>query len=163
MTTPIPLKNATSRRKSPATIAPKTGSSSRSKKVGPAARDPKKDSIFRQLVAAFAKKGVTVRREKLKAGPGWKAVSGSCRALDAKYLFVDPRMPQDDQILFVKARAAQYGVDLDNLEGSEQEAGAQEQATLEEGVQVQQEATESDATHKEPECAATPSPELAAQ
>ena len=77
-----------------------------------APKDPKKESIFRELTSAFERAGFIVRREKLKAGPGWKVISGSCRALESKFIFVDPRLPQDDQLLFLRARAQTLGVPL---------------------------------------------------
>jgi len=82
----------------------------KAKKKFTLAKDPAKESHFRELAATFKNAGYTVRREKLKAGPGWKVVSGSCRANDQKLIFVDPRLSQDDQILFLKARASSSGV-----------------------------------------------------
>ncbi len=75
-------------------------------------KDPKKESIFKGLACALDRAGFVVRREKLKAGPGWRVVSGSCRAETQKLIFVDPRLPQDDQIIFLRARAASLGVSL---------------------------------------------------
>ena len=84
----------------------------KSKRKGPLAKDSNKESLFRGLVKIFEASGVTVRREKLKAGPGWKVISGTCRAEDKKYIFVDPRLTQDDQILFLRSRAELFGVVL---------------------------------------------------
>ena len=95
----------------------------KAKKKGPVAKDSKKESVFRGISAALQAAGFTVRREKLKAGPGWKVVSGACRAADQKFIFIDPRMTQDDQILFLRARAAAVGVQLPPEEGAEVAAG----------------------------------------
>ena len=72
-------------------------------------KDPKKESYFKQLSANLMNLGVSVRREKLGAGPGWKAMSGACRLDSQALLFVDPRLPQEDQILFLKNRLHQLG------------------------------------------------------
>ena len=78
----------------------------RSKKSVVQGKDPEKESCFRELVDKLESAGFTVRREKLRQGPGWKVLSGTCRALNQKLIFVDPRMPQDDQILFLRAKVA---------------------------------------------------------
>ena len=75
------------------------------------AKDKIKENVFKELSGVLQKAGVRVRREKLKSGPGWKAVSGGCRVESQHVLFVDPRMPQDDQILFLRSRVQQLGLD----------------------------------------------------
>ena len=75
-----------------------------SKKPHSHARDEKKEAIFRELSQILAESGHTVRREQLKQGHGWKVVSGVCRADQASMIFVDRRMPQDDQIAFLSSR-----------------------------------------------------------
>ena len=67
-------------------------------------RDAKKEGIFKELALKLDTLGVKVRREKLKVGHGWKVVSGSCRALDKRLLFVDNRLTQDEQIELLKSR-----------------------------------------------------------
>lgn len=76
------------------------------------AKDPKKECLFKELSGVFKEAGVLVRREKLKTGPGWKVISGACRVENQSMVFVDPRLPQDDQILFLRARAQELGVKL---------------------------------------------------
>lgn len=67
-------------------------------------RDPEKERVYKGLVEKLRKKGLTVRREKLKQGFGWKVMSGSC-TLDAEaIIFVDSRMSQDDQIAFLTGK-----------------------------------------------------------
>lgn len=66
--------------------------------------EPKKESVFNELSSILGAAGYVVRREKLKAGPGWRVVSGMCRKDDNKLIFVDRRMTQDDQILFLASR-----------------------------------------------------------
>jgi hypothetical protein len=73
-------------------------------KKNKAVRDPAKEKLYKELVEQLAKKGFTVRREKLKQGYGWKVVSGACQALGQQLIFVDQRMTQDDQISFLQAK-----------------------------------------------------------
>jgi len=75
-------------------------------------RDPVKEGILRDLSQRFGGAGFLVRRERLKTGPGWKAVSGSCRAADTQFIFVDSRLTQDEQIEFLKSKAIELGIVL---------------------------------------------------
>ena len=74
--------------------------------------DPQKDSIFKDLAAACESGGYSVRREELKQGHGWKAVSGSCRLETQRLIFVDKKLPQDEQIAFLAHRVAALGLKL---------------------------------------------------
>ena len=71
----------------------------------PIAKDPKKESLIKELIASLQEQGVDVRREKLKTGPGWKVTSGSCRLEEKRIVFVDSRLTQDDQIEFLRSKA----------------------------------------------------------
>ncbi len=64
-------------------------------------RDPKKEIIFRLLARQLEGQGFDVRRELLRQGHGWKVSSGSCSADGKRYLFVDRRLTQDEQISFL--------------------------------------------------------------
>lgn len=66
-----------------------------------AARDPEKEKLFKELSQILGQAGYSVRREKLKQGYGWKVVSGSCRAQQNNLIFVDQKLPQDDQLSFL--------------------------------------------------------------
>ncbi len=74
------------------------------------AYDPKKESLFKELSSTLAAAGYSVRREKLKAGPGWRAISGSCRAEEQKLIILDSRMPQNDQITFLSKKIEELGI-----------------------------------------------------
>ena len=63
--------------------------------------DPSKERIFKGLSSLLACQGYSVRREELKRGPGWRALSGSCRKIDEKIVFVDKRSSIDEQIGFL--------------------------------------------------------------
>lgn len=64
-------------------------------------KDPKKESILKDLAQLLKAAGFEVRREELKRGPGWAASSGSCRAQNQKLILIDRKLPQDDQINFL--------------------------------------------------------------
>ena len=74
------------------------------------AKDPKKEAVFKGLAAQLQAAGYFVRREKLKAGPGWKVISGACRAQDKNFIFIDPKLTQEDQILFLQAKIKEHNV-----------------------------------------------------
>lgn len=76
------------------------------KKRKSAVRDPKKESVYKELVSDLTEQGYTVRREKLKQGFGWKVMSGQCTLESESLIFVDSRMTQDDQIAFLQAKLA---------------------------------------------------------
>ena len=61
----------------------------------------------------MATSGFTVRREELKQGPGWRAVSGSCRLEEQRLVFIDRKLPQDDQITFLIQRLTALGIKID--------------------------------------------------
>ncbi len=67
-------------------------------------RDSKKESLIRDLSTELKAAGFVVRREKLKQGFGWKVMSGECMHTEQNMIFVDSRMPQDEQIAFLKQK-----------------------------------------------------------
>lgn len=82
------------------------------------ARDPEKESVLKGLGAILEGAGFSVRREKLKRGPGWRVVSGTCRALDRdstprRFIFVDRALSQDDQISFLLGRITELNLKPD--------------------------------------------------
>lgn len=80
--------------------------------VGPVKRDPQKEAVFSSLSTILGGHGVKVRREELKSGHGWKVVSGACRLKVENMVFVDRRLPQDDQITFLAERINQLGISV---------------------------------------------------
>lgn len=88
------------------------------KKSKSVSRDPEKESVLRGLSSLLSAAGYAVRREKLKRGPGWKVVSGMCRALDQnatpqRFIFVDRGLSQDDQIAFMLGRIRELKIQAD--------------------------------------------------
>ena len=79
-------------------------------------KDWGKENIFRQLASILDSHGFMVRRETLKRGHGWKVVSGSCKARGDKYIFVDRRLSQDDQIEFLVHKLLTLGLSLEETE-----------------------------------------------
>ena len=75
-------------------------------------RDAAKERLFREIAAVYLKQGVTIRREKLKQGHGWKVLSGSCRAQEKEFLFVDSRLGIDDQLVFLLSSAERYEIEI---------------------------------------------------
>ncbi|MBX7138481.1 MAG: hypothetical protein K1X83_10915 [Oligoflexia bacterium] len=67
-------------------------------------RDPEKEGIFKELCLKLKQAGLEVRRERLKAGHGWRVVSGVCRSDGNRLVFVDSRLELDEQILFLRSK-----------------------------------------------------------
>lgn len=65
-----------------------------------------KERKYQELVQRLESAGFTVRREELKRGPNWRVVSGSCRSVDRKLVFIDSRLSPDDQISFLLGKVA---------------------------------------------------------
>jgi hypothetical protein len=73
--------------------------------------DQKKEAIFKDLSQSLQTQGYIVRREELKRGSGWRAVSGSCRCDDKRFIFVDRRLSQNEQIEFLQSKLLALGVE----------------------------------------------------
>ena len=61
-------------------------------------RDPKKERVFKMLADILETVGISVRREHLRRGQGWKASSGSCILKSSNLVLIDLALAQDDQI-----------------------------------------------------------------
>jgi hypothetical protein len=61
------------------------------------------DVKYKEMVAQLEQLGFTVRREELKRGHCWKVVSGSCRSLSQRFIFVDSRLAPQEQMSFLEA------------------------------------------------------------
>jgi hypothetical protein len=71
-----------------------------------------KENLLKGLANILNSSGFQVRREKLKQGHGWRAVSGSCRVIQNKLIFLDRRLPQDEQIEFLVDRITENGIQI---------------------------------------------------
>lgn len=76
------------------------------------AYDPQKEALFKKFRESLESAGYQVRREELKRGAGWKVMSGSCRAMDQKFIFVDRRLSQDEQLEFLRDQMSGRGIVL---------------------------------------------------
>ena len=74
--------------------------------------DPKKEDMIKKVCALFDENGIKVRREKLGQGLGWKAVSGSCKVRDEQLVFVDRKLEQDDQIVFLMTKTKEKNITI---------------------------------------------------
>lgn len=93
----------------PRSMAYTVGKSKRSSK-SKVLLDSGKDRAIRTLCQILSEKGLEVRREELKRGPGWRATSGACRILERKVIFLDRRIPQDEQLDFLVERVHRLGI-----------------------------------------------------
>ncbi len=59
---------------------------------------------YKELVGKLEELGYVVRREELKRGHCWKVLSGVCRSLAQKFIFVDSRLKPDEQVAFLSAK-----------------------------------------------------------
>lgn len=66
--------------------------------------DPKKEAILKSLMQLFEEFNCKVRRENLQQGMGWRAISGSCRVKEENFVFLDRRLEQEEQIIFLLDR-----------------------------------------------------------
>lgn len=82
------------------------------KRTAKSPRDLELERLFRQLVSIFRENGIVVRREQLKQGHGWKALSGACRAGQSDLVFVDSRLGPEDQLSFLLGLTSRYSVEL---------------------------------------------------
>lgn len=62
---------------------------------------------YKELVAQLEGLGFVVRREELKRGHCWKALSGACRSLSQNFVFIDSRLTPDEQIAFLSAKVVE--------------------------------------------------------
>ncbi len=79
-------------------------------------RDYKKECLFKELASKLSEHGITVRREKLKQGPGWKAISGSCYLAEQGLIFVDSRLSQDEQINLLSSKLSTIAVNSSEIQ-----------------------------------------------
>ncbi|MCB0325498.1 MAG: hypothetical protein KDD69_18075 [Bdellovibrionales bacterium] len=61
-------------------------------------KERREEQQLRSLAEVFAKRGVTVRREKLSRGTNFRVKSGECELSGNPHVFVDKRLPLDQQI-----------------------------------------------------------------
>lgn len=72
------------------------------------------DHKYKDMVAQLEQLGFTVRREELKRGHCWKVVSGSCRSLSQRFIFVDSRLAPQEQISFLELKILDAKTEADS-------------------------------------------------
>ena len=82
-------------------------------------KEAEKENVIKDLIAKIQGAGYKVRREKLKQGPGWRTVSGSCRLQEEKLIFVDRKNSVDDQLGFLKACALDLKISETEVQNSD--------------------------------------------
>ena len=73
-------------------------------------KDHLKERKYQDLVQNCSLAGYQVRRERLKTGPGWRVLSGSCHLHGDKFIFIDSVLPQDEQIEFLQSKIKELGI-----------------------------------------------------
>ncbi|MCB0343880.1 MAG: hypothetical protein KDD66_02120 [Bdellovibrionales bacterium] len=61
------------------------------------AKEKKLEKQFKQISELFISRGIQVRREKLSRGPAFRVKSGDCAISGDNYIFVDRRLPIEQQ------------------------------------------------------------------
>ncbi|RMD84817.1 MAG: hypothetical protein D6808_06330 [Candidatus Dadabacteria bacterium] len=74
--------------------------------------DRENERLFQQLRSLLTEEGFTVRRERLKSGHGWRAISGMCRAVDKNVIFVDSRLKGSEQVAFLMEKIQELEIAL---------------------------------------------------
>ena len=75
--------------------------------------DPLKEKGISELAAVLEGAGFEVRREKLKQGIGYKVMSGTCHFNESDIIFVDRKLPQDDQLSFLATKIIMQGIEVE--------------------------------------------------
>ena len=72
-----------------------------------------KEAIIKNLSKILSLNNFKLRREQLKQGSGWRAISGQCRVDQEQFIFLDSRLPQDDQISFLVGKILELEMQVD--------------------------------------------------
>ncbi|HQH27854.1 MAG TPA: hypothetical protein PLP17_10705 [Oligoflexia bacterium] len=71
---------------------------------------------IRHICRAFTKRGITVRRENLTRGLAFRVRSGDCLFSGERVVFVDRRLPIEQQLMMLSDYISDYHIDLDEDE-----------------------------------------------
>ena len=69
------------------------------------------ETAVRAIVKFLKKRGHDVRREKLSRGDSFRVKSGECCFKDKKLLFVDTRLPAEQQLSILTDYLADLGIE----------------------------------------------------
>ncbi len=79
-------------------------------------KDLSEETRFRRLSQLFTDRGVEVRRERLSRGPAFRVKSGSCMLSGKDLIFVDQRLPIDQQLAVLREYLEIYKFELTSEE-----------------------------------------------
>ena len=79
-------------------------------------KDLSEETRFRRLSRLFEDRGVEVRRERLSRGPAFRVKSGSCMLSGKDLIFVDQRLPLDQQLVVLREYLETYNFELSGEE-----------------------------------------------
>lgn len=85
-------------------------------KRGKSPKVKREEQQVKSLSQAFERRGVTVRREKLSRGHSYRVKSGDCEFEGEKHVFLDRRLPTDQQILVLVDYLLDFNFGLDEEE-----------------------------------------------
>jgi hypothetical protein len=71
------------------------------------------ENSYREFAEILAKAGLLVRREELKRGHCWRAVSGACRSMSQRFVFVDSRLSPSEQVAFLGMKVRELDISSD--------------------------------------------------
>lgn len=74
------------------------------------------ETRFRRLSQLFESRGIEVRRERLSRGSAFRVKSGSCMLSGKDLIFVDQRLPIDQQLNVLQEYLEAYKFDLTSEE-----------------------------------------------
>ena len=67
-------------------------------KRGKSLKEKREEQQLRNITQLFEKRGVTIRREKLSRGHSYRVKSGDCQYAGTPHVFLDRRLPVEQQI-----------------------------------------------------------------
>lgn len=79
-------------------------------------KEREEDQQIKQLASLFEKRGIKVRREKLSRGQSFRVKSGDCVYTEEKVLFLDKRLPSDQQINVLIDYIQDFSIKLEDSE-----------------------------------------------
>ncbi len=101
-------------------------------------KDKKLEKQFKQISELFTSRGIQVRREKLSRGPAFRVKSGDCAISGDNYIFVDRRLPLEQQssVLIDYIPAIQDSITEEELEALPRSARVLMEAVQDQSVPV---------------------------
>lgn len=80
------------------------------------AQEKRDEQLIRRLQKVFRNHGITVRRENLSRGPSFRVRSGDCVLTGERFVFVDRRLPPEEQLSTLLDQLVSFGLELSEEE-----------------------------------------------